>query len=144
MQAFLGKNFVSGVKNKVYSDMFEKTHSKGKNSFTRKRKLTFPIVFSTVLNLVKKSLGIECELMEPLASKVPPSKQAFSKARYKFSHTGFKELLEDSLQVAYQHDPSYGTWKEHRLIAVDGSSMRLPASGEIIAEFGRFKPNGTN
>ncbi|TSJ81443.1 IS4 family transposase [Cardinium endosymbiont of Dermatophagoides farinae] len=74
----------------------------------------------------------------------PPFKQAFSKARYKFAHTGFKELLEDSIRIAYQNDPTYGTWKEHRVIAVDGSSMHLPASGEIISEFGRFKPNGTN
>jgi hypothetical protein len=82
--------------------------------------------------------------MEPLTYKIPPSKQAFSKARYKLSHTGFKELLEDSIRIAYQNDPTYGTWKGYRLIAADGSSLRLPASPEIISEFGLFKPNGTN
>ncbi|MCT4697171.1 IS4 family transposase [Candidatus Cardinium sp. TP] len=124
--------------------MFQRAHAKGKNIFTRKRKLTFPIVFSTILHLVKRSLGIECELMEPLSCKIPPSKQAFSKAKYKFAHTGFKELLQDSMRIAYQEDPNYGTWKTYRLIAVDGSSIRLPVSSEIISQFGRFKPNGTN
>ncbi|EEH12043.1 hypothetical protein WUni_006390 [Wolbachia endosymbiont of Muscidifurax uniraptor] len=32
-------------------------------SFTRTRKLPFSTVFSMILKLVKKSLGIECELM---------------------------------------------------------------------------------
>lgn len=124
--------------------MLQQAHSKGKNIFTRSRKLTFPVVFSTILKLVKRSLGIECELMQSLPRKISPSKQAFSKARYKLAHTGFKELLEDSLRIAYQKDPSYGIWQGYRLIAVDGSSMRLPLSQEIIAKFGRFKPNGTN
>jgi hypothetical protein len=88
--------------------MFQKTHSKGENIFTRRRKLTFPIVFSTILKLVKRSLGIECELMEPLACKIPPSKQAFSKARYKLSYTGFQELLQDSIRIAYQNDSEFG------------------------------------
>lgn len=64
-----------------------------------------------ILKLVKKSLGIECELMDTLTCKVPPSKQAFSKARYKICHTGFKELLELSIQTAYQDEPEYGTWR---------------------------------
>lgn len=58
-------------------------------------------------------------------------------------NTGFKELLELSIQTAYQDEPEYGTWKGYRLIAADGSAMRLPSSEEIISEFDRFKPNGT-
>lgn len=81
--------------------------------------------------------------MDPLTCKIPPSKQAFSKARYKICHTGFKELLELSIQTAYQDEPEYGTWRGYRLIAADGSSIRLPNSEEIVSEFGRFKPNGT-
>jgi len=58
----------------------------GKNSFTRNRKLTFN-VFSMILKLVTKSLGIECEWLEPDPSRIAPSKQAFffSKARYKIA-----------------------------------------------------------
>jgi hypothetical protein len=102
------------------------------------------MVFSMILKLVKRSLSIECELMQPLASRVPPSKQAFSKARYKIRHTGFIELLKDSLEVAYEDDPLYGTWRGYRVIAADGSSLRLPNSEEIVSKFGRFKPNGTD
>lgn len=139
----LGKALVLQLKDTVHSKTFQKTHKIGENSFIRERKLTFPTVFSMILKLVKKSLSIECELMEPQASKIPPSKQAFSKARYKIRHTGFKELLGLSIQTAYR-DPAYGTWRGYRLIAADGSSLRLPDSEEMVSEFGRFKPNGTN
>lgn len=99
-------------------------------------------MFSAILKLVKKSLGIECELLEFSESVIPPSKQAFSKGRYKIRHTGFKELLGLSLKIAYE-DPSYGTWRGYRIIGVDGSSLRVPNSKENIKEFGLFKPNGT-
>jgi hypothetical protein len=129
---------------RIYSKVFQRKNRIGDSSFTRERKLSFPMVFSTILKLVKRSVGIECELMEPNELKIPPSKQAFSKARYKISHTGFKELLDLSLDTAYSEEPSYGTWRGYRVIAADGSSLRLPASGELISEFGRFKPNGTD
>ncbi len=41
-------------------------------------------------------------------------------------------------------EPTYGTWRGYRLIAADGSSLRLPDSKEIVSKFGRFKPNGTD
>lgn len=138
-----GKNLILQFRERIHSTIFQNNHRIGHNSFTRQRKLTFPTVFSMILKLVKRSLGIECELLEPLESKVPPSKQAFSKARYKICHTGFKELLELSVRATY-HNPAYGAWRGYRLIAADGSSLRLPASKEIISEFGRFKANGTN
>ena len=108
-----GRELVLQFKERIYSEIFQQMHRIGENSFTRERKLTFPIVFSTILKLVKKSLGIECELMEPLVVKIPPSKQAFSKARYKICHTGFKELLELSIETTYR-DPTYGTWRGAR------------------------------
>ncbi|RLT61243.1 hypothetical protein WANA31_0857, partial [Wolbachia endosymbiont of Drosophila ananassae] len=43
-------------------------------SFTRTRKLPFSTVFSMILKLVKKSLGIECELMEPLTCDLTQKK----------------------------------------------------------------------
>lgn len=81
--------------------------------------------------------------MEPSAEKIPPSKQAFSKARYNIRYTGFQELLESSLKHTYTENPLYGSWKGYRVIAADGSSLRLPESEEMVREFGRFKPNGT-
>lgn len=139
-----GIALVAKFKDKIYDKIFQSTHRAHKNCFRRERKLPFPVVFSMILKLVKKSLSIECELMETSESKIPPSKQAFSKARYKIRHTGFIELLQDSLKGTYTNDPLYGTWRGYRVIAVDGSSLRLPDSRELVKKFGRFKPNGTD
>jgi len=49
-------------------------------------------------------------------------------------------LLETSLKALCQ-EPDYGTWRGFRIIAADGSSIRLPISKEIEAKFGRFKAN---
>lgn len=140
---YRANSLLSNTKNKFNSAPFQMSHRLGENSFTRERKLTFPMVFSTILKLVKKSLTIECKWLEPCENKIPPSKQALSKARYKIRHTGFQELLADSLVSTYKDEPDYGTWRGYRLIAADGSSLRLPDSKEMVNQFGRHKPNGT-
>lgn len=139
-----GNLLLSFYRNKMDCKQFQSKVSIGKKSFTRKRKLPFPLVYSMIFQLVKKSLAIECELLEPTGEMIPPSKQAFSKARYKISHLGFQEFLEDSLAGTYTRDPKYGCWRGYRVIGADGSSLRLPDTPEIVDTFGRFKPNGTN
>jgi hypothetical protein len=134
----ISRKLLLGFFEQIHSQTFQKTHSIGEYSFTRKRKLNFPLVFSMILKLVKKSLGIECEFMEPDINVIPPSKQAFSKARYKIRHTGFIELLELSLKIFYEGDPGIGLWKDYRVIGVDGSTIRLPSSEEVIGMFGKF------
>src|SRR5579872_4023434 len=100
-----GRALVAKLKDKIYDKTFQFAHRISDNCFKRERKLPFPVVFSMILKLVKKSLSIECELMETSEYKIPPSKQAFSKARYKIRHTGFVELLQDSLNETYTNDP---------------------------------------
>ena len=63
------------------------------------------------------------------------TKSAFSQARHKFKHQAFIELNRD--QVEYFYDTfSYKKWKGYRLIAIDGSTCRLPNSENIIDELG--------
>jgi hypothetical protein len=96
-----------------------------------------------ILKLVTKSLSIECELLEEDETAVAPSKQAFSKARYKIHHEGFKALLFSGIKDTYGDSLETGTWRGYRVIAADGSSINLPISEETISYFGRFKCNGT-
>lgn len=81
-----GKNLILQIKNIIYSKTFQKIHCV---EFYTNKKTSFSTVFSMILKLVKKSLGIECELMEPLTCTL---KASFSKARYKICHTGFQEF----------------------------------------------------
>ena len=67
----------------------------------------------------------------------PASKQAFSQARSKLSYTCFQELNDLALQTFYEEDKA-GMWKGYRIIAADGSTLRLPESPDTLAHFGRY------
>ena len=64
------------------------------------------------------------------------SNSAFSQARQKLSHTAFIELHRTAVVETYYADDQYQTWQGFRLIAVDGSKIRLPDTPEIRKEFG--------
>ena len=59
----------------------------------------------------------------------PASKQAFSQARSNLSYSCFQELNDLALQTFYQEDKA-GIWKGRRIIAADGSTLRLPESSD--------------
>lgn len=139
-----GNKLIDKIKEVIYSQHFLDKHKINSKFFTRRRKLEFATVVATILKLAKKSLQLECEFLEPNVHKLPPSKQAFSKARYKFSHTGFEELLKISLQESFEQNPTLGQWKGYRFVGADGSSLRLPKSEEVERYFGKFKCNGEN
>jgi hypothetical protein len=107
-------------------------------AFTRRRKLPFERIVSTLIHLVRNSLQIVCNrLGEHFHMDDPASKQAFSQARSNLSYSCFQELNDLALQTFYQEDKA-GIWKERRIIAADGSTLRLPESSNTLAYFGRF------
>lgn len=115
---------------------FISQHRRHPSAFTRDRKLTFGIVIATILHLAKRSLQIECNLIGEHLMTTPTSKQAFSKARYKVSHTGFKALNRNVLEEIYAGD-SVGLWYGYRVFGLDGSTLRMPTSDETEQYFGR-------
>ena len=122
---------------------FISKHRKTPKAFTRNRKLPFGIVVSTILQLAKRSLQIECNLLGERQMTESVSKPAFSKARYNLSYTAFKALNDRLLQDAYK-DNTEGLWKGYRLFGVDGSTLRLPDSIENEESFGRHNSGGYN
>lgn len=120
-----------------YDASFQKAHRKG-SSFTRTRKLPFPVVVGMVLRMVKSSTQIACNWLGDLMETEPVSKQAFSQARNRLSHTAFKAMHADGIRVNYSMAPKGGLWKEYRLIACDGSTLQLPESDELAKEYGRW------
>lgn len=63
------------------------------------------------------------------------TKGALTQARQKLRPEAFKELNAESLRVFYEEAP-FLTWRTHRLLAVDGSTLELPDHPSIQAEFG--------
>jgi hypothetical protein len=66
---------------------------------------------------------------------------AFTQARRHLRHTAFIELNQEAIVQVYYADGEYARYKGFRLLGIDGSSVYLPRSEDIIAEFGGTSPN---
>lgn len=63
------------------------------------------------------------------------TKGALSQARAKLKPTSFLELNAEGCRSFYEHAP-YVVWKDHRILAVDGSTLMLPDHTTTQQEFG--------
>jgi len=65
------------------------------------------------------------------------SKGAFTKARAKLKPEAFVELNQKAADSFYEKAP-WLDWHDRRLLAVDGTRLRLPRSGSIEDEFSLY------
>jgi len=92
--------------------------------------------------LVKRSLQDELdeffkiESGEDVATR-EVTKSAFSQARQKLHAGAFIELNTVQVDYFYEHF-SYHRWEGFRLLAVDGSTVQLPETLDIVGYFGLF------
>jgi hypothetical protein len=110
--------------------------------FTRHRQLTFPVVMLFVLQKTIKSIQRHLhEFLDELAQGQlfePVTPGAITHARAKLKHTAFIELNEvHVLQWVYapEHASGLRLWREHRLLGMDSSLVRLPNSEELREHF---------
>jgi hypothetical protein len=70
---------------------------------------------------------------------------AFSQARKRIRHTAFIELNEQAIVSVMYREGEYLRYKGFRVLAIDGSKIRLPETEEINQEFGQVAyTNGQN
>jgi hypothetical protein len=134
---------VTKIQATIANTQFISQHRCNPKAFTRSRKLPFGTVVSTILQLAKRSLQIECNLLGEREMTDPVSKQAFSKARYKVRYTAFQALNNQFLEDVYKSN-RLGLWRGYRVFGVDASTIRLPDSEENEEYFGRHNSNGFN
>jgi len=128
------------LKKKLTSTEFIERHRVRPSDFTRERCLPFHKVFLLLINFLTKSIQAELDnLFRVILHRELPvnevTKSAFCLARKKLCHSAFVELDKDQIDFFYQIG-DYNTWNDFRLIGVDGSTARLPASSEIQATYG--------
>jgi len=98
-------------------------------AFVRQRTLTFPVLLVSMMSGFKASvqnelnaffahLGNQADLIREVSA------QAFSKARYQFSHLAFTRLNQQFIQQVCQH-LDVPRWNGLRVVAADGSKMRM-------------------
>jgi hypothetical protein len=104
--------------------------------FSREGKIGFVNLFAFMLNFVKKSMQLELDLfMEMRKEQERITKQAFSQARQKISFEAFKDLFEDTVKIASEVE-DMNTLKGLRIFAVDGTSLALENTKELLEYFG--------
>lgn len=115
--------------------------------FTRDRALSFHSTLAFLLNFLRKSLAIEIDSFIKVLKKdkesvlVPDfTKSAFVKRRQKIKPEVFKFLSESLVEEFYtDNDGSVALWSEFRLLAVDGSRLKLPNTDELREKYGETK-----
>lgn len=133
---------ITTIENVLNDPAFQARHRSNETAFTRQRQLTFIRV--TVLILQKSLTSLQLVLNEflgklhqtlqlPLATVTA---SALTQARPKLKYTVFCDLTTQALIAPYDQTPTYRTWRGLRVMAVDGSNIRLPDTPEIRREFG--------
>lgn len=110
--------------------------------FTRRRHLPFTSVVTMLLQKTVRSIQLHLndffEKLLPPGATVTPA--AWCEARLKLSHTAFIELNQRAiLDVVYGEGADttlVRRWRQHRLLGIDSSLMRLPNREELGREFG--------
>ena len=134
---------IDQLRARVRDPDFVARHRRCARDFTRQRTLTFPVVFLLLLQKTGKSVQrhlrefLTAWLAAPGAGVVTPG--AWTQARAKFKHTAFVELNRAVLlPLAYAPEQAAQrrTWRGHRLLGVDGSALRLPATAALLRVFG--------
>lgn len=115
------------------------SHILNPRAFSRTRKLDFKTVVGLILQKGVKSLQVKLNEYFPVTEDQSVSASAFSQARANLSHSIFIELNSFSYAKRYYSVPGFETYNGHRLLAVDGSKIRLPDTAELREEFGQIR-----
>lgn len=132
---------IETVRARLADVRFWARHRTTPRAFTRRRKLPFDHVVLLLLQKSLKSLQLHLhEFFARLAPGAPGAAAtpgAWTQARAKLRHTAFIELNEAAVLAPLEAAPEgLARWQGHRLLALDSSLLRLPASAEVWAHFG--------
>lgn len=119
---------------------FKGRFTDGTKGFSRDRKLTFKALVILISQGMLKSVQRELnQFYQKISDETyeihAVTKGAFTQARAKLIPEAFLELTHACLPEFYESAPYYA-WKEHRLIAIDGSTLNLPNHKTVEEEFG--------
>ncbi len=123
----------------IYSESTREAYRVSKEDFTRNRKMPFELLVLCMLQLLRKSLASELHhffnQLNISFRKVTAS--AFVQSRKKLKPDLFYDLNHLISNDYYKdNDETVELFKGLRLLSIDGSTLNLPLTGSIIAEFG--------
>lgn len=125
-------------------------HRRSPAAFTRVRKLPFAVVIVLLMQKSVKSIQVRlnefCSRLQTFSATAigTVTASAFTQARAKLAYTAFIELNEQAVLKTLYGDGDFLRYDGRRLVAIDGSKLRLPDTEEIRQEFGTTKYVGTD
>ncbi len=138
-------NLIDFIKDIVSSEDFISRHKSSPNDFIRNRLLNFETLIYFFINLPKGSYQDEpdhyfkalthAEVFERVVSG-----SALCKARNKLKSEAFVDLNHRVVNYYYQHFKPV-KWYGFYLLAVDGSTARVPRTDAVTEHFGTWKPD---
>jgi len=135
---------VEYIKNTITSDDFINKHKTSPSDFTKKRKLPFHVLLLLLINLLRSSLQNELDIFfkqikNDDMQKKEVTASALCQARRKLKHGAFIELSHGIVDHFYSNF-RFKTWNGFRLLAADGSTIKVPRNQECSEHFGALVP----
>ena len=128
------------IKKIISCPVFIDRHRFSPKDFTRKRKLSFQVLIVFLINFIRSSYQDELDkyfktVFRFDVAKRIVSKAALAKARMKLKYQAFVEM---NLHLNHYFEKHFcpHKWNGFRLLAIDGSTTRLPMTESIAAHFG--------
>jgi hypothetical protein len=141
-------NLIDFLKKIIFSENYLSSNKKSSKNFTRNRILPFHHIIFFLLNLLKSSYQDELDYFvkainhsESFVRKV--TKSAFCKARKKLKFEAFTKLNMEAVNYFYDHF-SPKKWFGFTLLAIDGSTVKIPRTSEVEEHFGVWNANSQN
>lgn len=140
--AYLG--LFQAINSRLCSLDFMVRHRQTEKDFTRTRCLSFIILITFLVNMLKRSQQDELDEFFKLLNGTDVAvrvvtKSAFTQARKKLKYGAFVEL--NQVQNDYFYRSLWPlTWMGWRLLAVDGSTVQVPNTPENLIHFGAWHP----
>jgi len=130
------------VKQIINSTDFIHRHRQKPADFSRRRKLPVHMLIAFLLSFLRGSYQNELDrffysLNRSDTIKRVVSKAAFAKARMKLKYQAFIEI-NHKLNQFFENRFKLKTWSNFRLLAIDGSTIRLPHTKDIQNHFGAW------
>lgn len=133
---------IEELKNLVISEAFCARHKENPKDFTRTRTLPFHELIFLLLNMNNSSYQAELDRYfkviqhSEIAERII-HKGNLSKARAKLKYEAFVELNDHMLRHYYSNF-SFETWCGFNLLAIDGTTLRVPDEKQILDHFGAW------
>ena len=134
---------IESISSRLGAEQFHREHRRNDRDFTRDRVLTFPVVVLLLLQKTTRSIQRHMHSflhqLWPERGGVSVTPGGWTQARAKLRHTAFIELNQQIVLPEFyssSHIEHCQRWREHRVLGIDGSTLRLPSHAQTIAEFG--------